>query len=223
MMESSAEREVVDPQAKTDDPNHVTLLWRFGKAVCGVFAWLWLDLRVYDIENVPDKGGVLLIANHQSYLDPILVAVKLKRPVSFFAKSELFEHPFFGWLISNLHAFPVRQGAGDIGAVRQAVQKLKEGHVLNVYPEGSRTEDGNLLPIQPGVALIVRKAGVPIVPVVVEGSFEVWPYNQTFPKPGRVKVLYGPPLKIEGLKGDAIVVLIDQTFRRMLVEIKTKH
>jgi 1-acyl-sn-glycerol-3-phosphate acyltransferase len=207
-------------EAVTDDPTHVTLLWRFSKAVCGVFAWLWLDLRVYGMENVPATGGVLLIANHQSYLDPILVAVKLKRPVSFFAKSELFENKFFGGLIRSLHAFPVRQGAGDIGALKQAVQKLKEGHVLNVYPEGSRTEDGNLLPIQPGVALIVRRSGVPIVPVVVDGSFEVWPYSQRFPKPGRVKVMYGPPLKIEGLKADAIVQLIDQTFRRMLVEIR---
>jgi 1-acyl-sn-glycerol-3-phosphate acyltransferase len=221
--EDEGARRAADVAGTMEDPNHVTLLWRFGKFVCGVFSWLWLDLKVYGIENVPAKGGVLLIANHQSYLDPILVAVKLRRPVSFFAKSELFENRFFGWLIRNLHAFPVRQGAGDIGALKQAVQKLKEGHVLNVYPEGSRTEDGELLPIQPGVALIVRKAGVPIVPVVVDGSFASWPCHQKFPKPHPVKVLYGPPLKIDGLKGEAIVTLIDETFRKMLVEVKKKH
>lgn len=223
-MTSGEEEGVKGPEQSdlTDDPKHVTLLWRFGKLVCKVFTWLYLDLQTYGIENVPEDGGVLLIANHQSYLDPILVAVRLKRPVSFFAKSELFENKFFGGLIRNLHAFPVRQGAGDIGAVRQAVQKLKEGHVLNLYPEGSRTEDGNLLPIQPGVALIAKKAGVPIVPVVVEGSFKVWPCTRKFPKPGRVKVLYGPALNIEGLKGEGIVQRIDQTFHSMLEEVRKK-
>lgn len=205
------------------DPGYITPLWRLGRFICRVFCWLWFDLKTYGKENVPCDGGALLIANHQSYLDPILVAVHLKRPVSFFAKSELFENKYFGWLIRNLHAFPVKQGAGDVGAVKEAVARLKEGHMLNVYPEGSRTEDGNLLPIQSGVALIVRKAGVPIVPVIIDGSFDAWPKSQKFPKPHRVKVLYGPPLPIDGLKGEAIVRLIEETFHRMAAEVKTKY
>jgi 1-acyl-sn-glycerol-3-phosphate acyltransferase len=202
------------------DPGHTTLLWRAGRMICRAFCWLWFDLRTYGKENVPCDGGALLIANHQSYLDPILVAVHLKRPVSFFAKSELFENKYFGWLIRNLHAFPVKQGAGDVGAVKEAVARLKEGHMLNIYPEGSRTDDGNLLPIQSGVALIVRKAGVPIVPVIIDGSFDAWPRRQKFPKPHRIKVLYGAPLPIDGLKGEAIVRLIDETFHKMAADVK---
>lgn len=205
------------------DPNRITWLWRAGRFICRTFSWLWFDLKTYGKENVPESGGVLLIANHQSYLDPILVAVHLRRPVSFFAKSELFENKYFGWLIRNLHAFPVKQGAGDVGAVKEAVARLKEGHVLNIYPEGSRTDDGNLLPIQPGVALIVRKAGVPIVPVIIDGSFDAWPRTRKFPHPGPIKVLYGPPLRTEGLKGEAIVRLIDETFHRMAAEVKKKY
>jgi 1-acyl-sn-glycerol-3-phosphate acyltransferase len=202
------------------DPTHTTWLWRAGRFLCRVFSWLWFDLKTYGKENVPDEGGVLLIANHQSYLDPILVAVHLRRPVSFFAKSELFENRYFGWLIRNLHAFPVKQGAADVGAVKEAVARLKEGHVLNIYPEGSRSDDGELLPIQPGVALIVRKAGVPIVPVIIDGSFDAWPRTQKLPHPHRIKVLYGPPLQIDGLKGEAIVRLIDETFRKMFADVK---
>jgi 1-acyl-sn-glycerol-3-phosphate acyltransferase len=202
------------------DPTHTTWLWRAGRMLCRAFSWLWFDLKTYGKEHVPAEGGVLLIANHQSYLDPILVAVHLKRPVSFFAKSELFENRYFGWLIRNLHAFPVKQGAADVGAVKEAVARLKEGHVLNIYPEGSRSDDGELLPIQPGVALIVRKAGVPIVPVIIDGSFDAWPRTRKIPHPHRIKVLYGPPLQIDGLKGEAIVRLIDETFHKMFADVK---
>src|SRR5205085_495254 len=94
------------------------------------------ELKVYDRHFVPRRGGVLLVSNHQSYLDPVLVALYLPRPMSFLAKSELFRHRFFAWLIRSLNAFPVRQGAGDVGAVREMIKRLREGHMLNIFPEG---------------------------------------------------------------------------------------
>src|SRR5277367_4767043 len=103
-----------------------SLLWKSLQIIARIFTSLWFDLKVYGVENVPKTGPVLLIANHQSYLDPVLVAVRLDRPVSFFAKSELFENRFFGWLIRSLHAFPVKLGENDIGAVRMTLQRLEE-------------------------------------------------------------------------------------------------
>ncbi len=149
--------------------------WKALQVIVRVGTTLFFDLKTYGRENVPKKGGVLLVANHQSYLDPVLVAVHLYRPVSFLAKSELFENPFLAWLIRLLEAFPVRQGHGDVGAVKEVIRRLGEGYALNIYPEGTRTLTGDIEPLEKGVALVIRRAGVPVVPVAIHGSFEAWP------------------------------------------------
>jgi len=198
-----------------------SFLWRTLQAVARIFTSLMFDLKVYGIENVPQTGPALLLANHQSYLDPILVAVRLRRPVSFFAKSELFENPYFGWLIRSLHAFPVRLGAGDIGAVRELIQRLEEGHVMNVYPEGTRSDDGQIGEIQRGIALVLRKAHVPVIPVVIDGSFEAWPRDSKLFHAHPIRVLYGKPMHLEGLKGDEIVKTVGNTLRTLLAELRS--
>lgn len=199
---------------------HRSFLWKFLQMLCRIGTSLLFDLKTYGTEHVPKTGGALLVANHQSYLDPILVAVHLYRPVSFLAKSELFENRYFGWLIRSLHAFPVRQGEGDVGAVRETIRRLGEGHILNVYPEGSRTETGEIGPIQKGVALVVRKAGVPIVPVAIDGSFQAWPKMRKLFRPHPIRVLYGPPMDMSGMKGEQVVQRIDSTLRTMLAELR---
>ncbi len=197
-------------------------LWSACQAIARIFTTVVFDLKVYGQHHVPPRGGVLLAANHESYLDPALVAVRMKRPVNFFAKAELFEIPGFAWLIRSLHAFPVRQGEGDIGAAKEAIRRLKEGHILNIYPEGSRTETGELGPIEPGVALMVRRAGVPVVPVVVSGSFHAWPRGRKFFRSAPIRVLYGPPMELNHLKPAQITARIDQTFRQLLAELRAK-
>jgi 1-acyl-sn-glycerol-3-phosphate acyltransferase len=195
-------------------------LWLLGQVLCRMFTTLWFDLKVYGLEHVPKTGGLLLVANHQSYLDPVLVSVRLDRPVGFFAKSELFENPYMGWLIRSLHAFPVRRGKGDRAALQAAVEKLKQGAVVNVYPEGTRTEDGEIREILPGVALIVKRSGVPMVPVVVHGSFQSWPKGSKLFHPHPIKVMYGPPMDVRELKGEEIVALIRRTLQNMLAELR---
>jgi 1-acyl-sn-glycerol-3-phosphate acyltransferase len=205
------------------DPNKITWMWKLGWLLCRPILALLFQLKTYRRHYVPRRGGVLLVSNHQSYLDPVLVGVYLPRPMSFLAKSELFRNRLFSWLIRSLNAFPVRQGAGDVGAVKEMIKRLREGHMLNIFPEGSRTENGEMGPMEPGAALVVRKAGVPIVPCVVDGSFKAWPKGQKFPKPHRVSVMFGPPLQIDGLKAQQITQLIDQTLRSMLVELRQRR
>jgi 1-acyl-sn-glycerol-3-phosphate acyltransferase len=139
------------------------------------------------------------------------------------AKSELFANRFFAWLITSLHAFPVRQGEGDVGAVKETIRRLKEGHIVNVYPEGSRTETGELGPIEPGVALIVRRAGVPIVPVAIQGSYEAWPKHRRIFGPHPIRVMYGPPMDVANLKPREIVQQIEQVLRRLMGELRTRR
>ena len=168
----------------------------------------------------PKTGGVLLVSNHQSNLDPIVLAVQLQRKVSFFAKVELFENRYFGWLIRELNAFPVRRGEGDIGAVREAIHRLKEGRVLTLFPEGTRSRTGEIGTIQAGIAMIVRRAGVPVVPAVIDGSYLAWPKSRSLPRRHPIRVMYGRPLATENLRPAEIVSLIDTTLRSMLARLR---
>ncbi len=199
-----------------------TPLWVGLQMLLRVLTTLMFDLRVYGTKNVPPTGGALILSNHQSFLDPVALVAQLRRPVSFLARSGLFDNPFFGRLIRALNAFPVRQGEGDIGAVKETIKRLREGHALIMYPEGSRTEDGEIGPIEPGAALIVRRAGVPIVPAVVEGSFAAWPRSRRIFRLASIGVLYGPPLQTDGLKAAEITKLIDDTLHAMLIDLRRR-
>jgi 1-acyl-sn-glycerol-3-phosphate acyltransferase len=198
-------------------------LYTGGQVLCRIFTTLWFDLHVRGVENVPREGGVLIVANHQSLLDPVLVGVRLPRPTSYLAKSELFENRFFGWLIRNLYAFPVRQGEGDVGAVREAIRRLQDGNALVLFPEGTRTENGELTPIEGGVGLIVRKAGVPVVPCVIEGSYAAWPKGRKLFHPGEIDVRFGTPMRFDGMKAGQIVQSIDKAFHDMLAELREER
>jgi 1-acyl-sn-glycerol-3-phosphate acyltransferase len=163
---------------------------------------------------------VLIVSNHQSYLDPVLLGVRLERPLSYMAKSELFRNPLFAWLIRSLGAFPVKQGAGDVGAMKETIARLQEGRALNIFPEGSRTEDGELLPIEKGIALVIRKAKVPVVPVVIDGSFDAWPRESTLPRASPIRIVYGHPLDLSSMNRDQIIETIRVTFETMFDELR---
>lgn len=208
-----------DSGTASSDPLKATLLWRTLRFPARLIAALVFDLKVYGRHHVPRRGGVLLVANHQSYLDPVLLAAYLKRPMSYMAKSELFESPRLRWLIRSLNAFPVKQGTGDFAAVRETIRRLRQGHMLSIFPEGSRSEDGRIAPMLPGAALVVKKAGVPIVPVVIEGSYDAWPKGRRMFRPWSISVMYGAPIDVSGLKADGITQLIDRTLRSMYAEL----
>jgi 1-acyl-sn-glycerol-3-phosphate acyltransferase len=204
------------------DPERPDGFWTFCRAIARLGVTFLFDLKVYGRENVPKTGGVLLLPNHQSYLDPVLVGVYLRRPMSYLARHGLFENPRFAWLIRRLRAFPVRQGAGDIGAVKEMVRRLKEGHAISMWPEGSRTADGKIGPIEPGAALVIRRAGVPAVPVAIDGSFEAWPKWQKMFRPHPIRVMYGPPMNLAGMKAEQITRTIDQALRQLLADLRKK-
>ncbi len=195
-------------------------IYRGLQVVSRILSTVLLDLKVFGIEHVPPTGGVLLVANHQSYLDPVCLGAQLKRPLSFLAKAQLFESHGFSWLIRELGAFPLHQGTGDLGAIRETIRRLQEGHALTVFPEGSRTLDGQMLPLQPGIVLLVRKSQVPIVPVAIHGAFKAWPSGSVMFRPAPVRVKFGPPLTVKGLRSHEIVNLVDQTLHNLLAELR---
>ena len=197
-----------------------TLLWKSLQAFCRILTTLLFDLKVYGSRNVPPRGGVLLVSNHQSYLDPVLLGVRVRRPLSYLAKSELFGNRGFTWLIRSLGAFPVRQGSGDVGAVKQTIERLREGHALNIFPEGSRTDNGQMLPLEKGVALVIRKAEVPVIPVAIQGAYRAWPKNRSVFHPAPIRLLYGPPMDLSKMDRDQIIATIDSELHEMLKRLK---
>lgn len=169
------------------------LLWNVVRWTSSMIGFTVFRFRAFRKQCVPRRGGVLIVSNHQSYLDPVIVAVALPRPSSFMARSTLFINPVFRALISGLNAFPVVRGGRDMQAVREAVRRLERGECLVVFPEGTRTTDGRIGALQPGVVAIADRAGVPIVPAVVDGAFEAWPKGRGI-RPWPVRVIYGAPV-----------------------------
>jgi 1-acyl-sn-glycerol-3-phosphate acyltransferase len=116
----------------------------------------------------------LLCATHRSWFDPPLAAILQWRPIGFFAKAELFANPVFGWLLRSLNAYPVKRGGVDRKALGTVIASLKRGIPVIVFPEGTRSRTGKMLPPRPGIGLLARQAGVPVVPAVIRGTRGIW-------------------------------------------------
>jgi 1-acyl-sn-glycerol-3-phosphate acyltransferase len=156
-------------------------------------AALW-KLRVFGTENIPREGGVLLASNHQSVLDPPLVAGCLSREMHFMARRSLFRNPVFRALIVRCNAFAIERDTADVKGVKEAIARLEAGNILLVFPEGTRTRNGAIGPMKSGVGTLAQRAAVPIVPVLIEGAFEAWPKGALLPRLGRIRVTFGKPL-----------------------------
>lgn len=144
------------------------------------FAWaLGLTLfrfRVTGRANIPLKTGAIIASNHQSYLDPILMGAMARRRTGYLARETLWRiSPFFSWLITFLGAIPISIDTLGKDGIRNAAAYLKKKRHIHMFPEGTRTRDGSIGPMQPGVKLIAQLAGVPIVPAAIKGTFEMWP------------------------------------------------
>lgn len=194
--------------------------WRILQMLAAILVRVMFDLKVRNRHVLPKTGGVLVVSNHQSYLDPVLLAVLMHRPFAYLADAYLFKIKPFAWLIRKLNAFPVKQGSGDVGAMKQTIKLLQEGWVLNIFPEGHRTHHGRLLPVQPGVALVVRRAKVPVVPAIIYGAYDAWPRHQVAPKFGRIRVIYRPSIDMSKMSPDEIVQTLTTIFNDMFEEAR---
>ena len=171
------------------------MLYRFSQIVFRLLFYTVFRTRVYGRENIPKDGAVILAANHASNIDPPLMASLIERPVSYMAKIELFENPIFGAAIRRCHAFPVKRGASDRGAIKAAVTVLKEGHMLGLFPEGTRSKTGELQKAEAGIALIASMTGAPIVPVAILNSHRIFANGGLLPQ---LRIMYGAPISFQG-------------------------
>ncbi len=153
--------------------------------------------RVYNKHRVPRTGAVLLVSNHQSHVDPVVTTLALPRECHYVARDSLFTNPIFGRVIRHLNAFPIKRGTADVGALKEMLRRLRRGCAVTIFPEGTRSKDGELGAFRPNSLAVAKKAGVMIVPVTVSGAYKALPRGSILPRPKQVRVAYCEPITAE--------------------------
>lgn len=172
------------------------MVYSLSKLLLRLILLLGFGFRVDGRGHEPPAGPVIVVSNHLSDLDPLVVGTALRRRVTFMAKHELFQVPGVRWWIRACGAFPVRRGVPDRQALRTALGILQRGGVLVMFPEGTRGRDRTLRPPEPGAALLARRTGAALLPVAVLGTDVVLPRDAHRLRLGRITVRIGPPLYV---------------------------
>jgi 1-acyl-sn-glycerol-3-phosphate acyltransferase len=183
--------------------------WRYPveRAIFHVLAWILLrsrgHLHVEGLENVPRKGPAIVVGNHIATVDPPMVGALVPRlDVHYMAKSEVFRTRFARFFLRGWNTFPVVRHSADRRALERGLQVLREGHILVLFPEGSRSTDATLTRGFPGAGFIARRSGVPVIPVAIWGSEDVLPKGVYMPRSADLHVRYGGPLQIPDRRAD---------------------
>ena len=183
--------------------------------------------RCWGVHHIPRTGPVLLVSNHQSYFDPILVGLggHHRQPYAM-ARSTLWDVKILDQIITSMNAIPVEQGTADFTSLRQCIGVLKDDHALLIFPEGERTATGETQPFATGTMLLIKRAKPVVVPVAIEGAYHVFPRHARVPHPGgRIGVMYGEPIAAEALiamKGDAPLDLLRDRIDTMRATIRDR-
>ncbi|MBN1346838.1 MAG: 1-acyl-sn-glycerol-3-phosphate acyltransferase [Phycisphaerae bacterium] len=200
--------------------------WFFWRVIARTLYLFVFRGRVLGVKNVPRQGGLLLVSSHQSYFDPVLASLAFDRECHFMAREDLFHSRKFARFIASLNAFPVRRNSADMRAIKETLRRLKKGRMILVFPEGTRTPDGRIGGLQPGVASIAKQAKVTVVPTLIEGAYNVWPRHARVPRPARIIVKYGKPIfpdEIRSMTKTQLMERLDQTLRQMQADVRRTY
>jgi len=192
------------------------LWYEYLRLVCRLLGVALYRVRCTGRENVPATGGVLVLSNHQSQFDPVLVGLAIDRRLNYLARETLFRFAPFRWLIKSFDAIPIdREGLGLAG-LKETLRRLKRGELVLIFPEGTRTPDGEVHPLKPGFSALARRCNVPLLPVAVDGAFDAWPRWQPLPGLSTIHVHIGEPISAEQSKAfdeRALVVEVERRIR----------
>lgn len=208
-------RVVRTPPAESSRSWHARLFyWGSHLFVSLVFALLF-RLRITGRENIP-PGGMLVCCNHQSHLDPVLVGLACREPITYLARDTLFKG-WFAKLITYLGAIPIQRDGLGFAGVKKTLERLKIGEKVLIFPEGTRSPDGNLQALKGGLAVIARRAKVPLLPMAIAGAFDAWPRKQKLPSLKTIQMFVGPPIPLEvvlSLDDDSLTALLESEIRK---------
>jgi len=163
---------------------------------------LW-KIEFRGIENVPPEGGLIIAANHQTYIDPFWLSLQIRRPTRYLAWSAAFRWPIVGRGLVWLGAWPLALEGSDPAAIRRSLQWLRDGGAIVIFPEGARsTATGSLERFKAGAVRLALEAQVPILPVTIKGGNRVWPKGRRLPRLGKIVVTYHPPYYVEQCRNE---------------------
>jgi 1-acyl-sn-glycerol-3-phosphate acyltransferase len=143
------------------------------------------------------EGGGLVCANHQSLFDPPFIGLTCQRRMNYLARDTLFRIPGLKQLIAFLDAIPIDREGGGLAGLKETLRRLKAGELVLIFPEGTRTHDGEVAPLKPGFIAVARRSRVPLVPVGLDGAFQAWPRSAKLPRLGRIGIVIGEPIRPE--------------------------
>jgi len=184
--------------------------YRFIRFLCWISVTVLFRFRWQGADHVPAAGPLLVVSNHQSHLDPVLAGVACPRQLHALARRTLFVGPF-GWLIHSLGAFPIDLESSGLGGLKTSLQVLKRGAALLVFPEGTRSPDGQLGAFLPGFCAIARRSGATILPAAITGSHAALPRGSALPRLRPVRLNFGdpiPPEEIADLSDEQLADLV---------------
>ncbi len=178
------------------------MVYRISRALVRLLLRAFFGLRIEGAGHEPRTGPVIVVSNHLSDLDPLVVGASLRRRVGFMAKHELFEHPLLRWWVTACGGFPVHRGAPDRRALRTALRLLQQGGALVMFPEGTRGLDRTLRPPEPGAAMLALRSGAVILPLAVLGTDEALPRDSHRLRRATITVRIGAPISLAAQTGD---------------------
>ena len=193
------------------------LSYAFARGICVALFTVLYRYRAYGSRRLPADGSVLLVANHQSFLDPPAIGVGVNhRHLDYIARLGLFESKVLAWLLTQFNSLPIREQGGDAGAIKEILRRLEAGRAVLIFPEGTRTPDGGMTQFKRGIAVLVKRSQCPVIPVAVEGCFDAWPRHRVWPRfwGRRVSVSFGRPIQHDDLMRNGA----DAALRRLEAE-----
>lgn len=185
------------PEQKNGDPTVLapqkrTFIYTFALCVMWLVFKVLYFIRIEGRENIEKGKNVVLMGNHLCMLDPVCLALCVpEREIHFMGKKELWNNKVLGWIFTRIHGFPVDRGNVDMAAIRTAMGILKDGNTLGIFPEGTRSRNGHMLPLLSGASMLAFKSGCDVVPVYIDGNYK--PFR-------RMVVRVGEPISMEQIK-----------------------
>lgn len=189
--------------------------YRFSQFMLSVAGLLLFGVKRRGVNNVPRTGPVVLLANHQSHLDPAMIGCYCRRPLGYLARDTLFRGPL-GALIRSYDAIPIDRDGSGLAGIRATLKRLKQGDAILIFPEGTRSPDGVLQPLKPGFIALVRRGEAAIVPVAIAGAHRALPRGAKFPRRVPIAIEFGEPIAAATIAALDDSTLLDMLSARLL-------
>jgi len=178
------------------------MVYSFFKLLGEVIFGTYYRVKRFGLESLPRKGPLILVSNHASYMDPLLIGLTFPRQIVWMMLESIYRRPLINFICRKARVIPVKRDERDLQALKRAIGVVKKGLVLGIFPEGRMSRDGRLqTAFGDGAAMISMKTGAPVVPAAIQGSFNSFPPRGRLPKPARITVTYGYPLRFQRAQG----------------------